>query len=146
MLQYGMLILCARQSMQSSLHPHKGSCSDASELWKRSLKSCGKARQPRGLTGAPGAGGCKREYPPPSPKFSWISLQSRAISWYLRGIFKHMTKLKEKIKLCAPIAYTQQTWYNSIWEPTTTSLIISSMLKLTLALTAAFTMGGTMLI
>ena len=55
-------------------------------------------------------------------------------------------KIKGKTKLCALIAYPQQTWYNFIRDPATISLIRYSVLKLTLALTAAFTMGGAMLI
>ena len=51
-------------------------------------------------------------------------------------------KIKGKTKLCALIAYPWQTWYNFIWDPATISLIRYSMLKLTLALRAAFTMGG----
>ena len=69
--------------------------SDASELWKKILKSCGKApvgpegpQGPQAQRGESVRGGC----PPSHQKFSWISPQIRAISWYPRGIFKHVTK------------------------------------------------------
>ena len=68
-----------------------------------------------------------------------------SVCWgYYLSIIKG--KIKGKTKLCALIAYPQQTWYIFIWDPTTISLIRYSVLKLALALTAAFTMGGAMLI
>ena len=69
-----------------------------------------------------------------------VAWPSRAARATVKG------KIKGRTKLCALIAYPQQTWYNFIWDPVTISLIRYSVLKLALALTAAFAMGGAMLI
>ena len=90
--------------------------------------------------------------PPPHLKLvpmlcHFLCVQQNTVQLFNNAINLYSTicLLKGKIKgnkaLCAVIAYLQQTWYNFMWEPAIISLIRYGMLKLTLALTAAFTVG-----